>query len=78
MSEPPRGRYVRDEAQTARAELAAVEWVLAVARKQIERQAERSARVERRNQELSERVIAETPKAQALSCAVEELERSRR
>ena len=48
------------------------------ARKQIEREAERSALIERRNQELSEHVIAEAAKAQALAARVEELEGSRR
>ena len=76
-SEPLRGRHVRDEAQTARAALAAAEWVLAAARKQIERQAERSARVERRNQELSERAIVEAAEAQAFAARVEQLEGSR-
>jgi hypothetical protein len=69
---------IRDEAQTDRAALAAAEGVLVEARKQIEREAERSALVERRNQELSERVIAEAAKAQALAARVEDLEGSRR
>ena len=69
MSEPVRGRYVRDEAQTSPAELAAAEGALAEARKQVEREAERSALVELRHQELSERVIAEAAKAQALVAA---------
>ena len=69
---------IRDEAQTARAALAAAEGALVEARKQIEREAERSAIVERRNQELSERVIAEAAKAQALAARVEQLEGSRR
>jgi chromosome segregation ATPase len=69
---------IRDEAQTARAPLAAAEGALVEARKQIEREAERSALIERRNQELSERVIAEAAKAQALAARVEQLEGSRR
>lgn len=56
----------------------AAEGALIEARKQIEREAERSALVERRNQELSERVIAEAAKAQALAARVEQLEGSRR
>ena len=60
--------------------LAATAGALVEARKQIEREAERSALVERRNQELSERVIAEAAKAQAqaLAARVERLEGSRR
>src|SRR5512135_2958457 len=69
---------VRDELQTARTALAAAEGALAEARKQSEREAERSAAAERRNRELSERVIAEAAKAQALAAGVEPREGSRR
>src|SRR5512135_759977 len=64
--------------QAQRTALAAAEGALAEARKQIEREAERSAAAERRNRELSERIIAEAAKAQALAAGVEPLEGSRR
>jgi len=65
-------------AQTARAEFAATEGALVEARKLVEREAERSARVERRNQELPGRLIAEAARAQALAARVDELEGNRR
>jgi len=46
---------------------------LVAAKKQIEREAERSTWVERRNQELSERAIVEAAEAQALAARVEEV-----
>lgn len=56
----------RREAEGARANLSAAQGTLSEARKQIEREIERSTALERRNQELSERVIEESAKAKAL------------
>src|SRR5512135_3869021 len=69
---------LRDELQTARTALAAAEGALAEARKQSEREAERSAAAERWHRELSEHVIAEAAQAQALAAQVEQREGSRR
>ena len=59
----------RREAEGARANLSAAQATLSEARKQIEREIERSTALERRNQELSERVIEESAKAKALELA---------
>jgi len=59
----------RREAEGARANLSAAQGTLSEARKQIEREIERSTALERRNQELSERVIEESAKAKALELA---------
>ena len=56
----------RREAEGARANLSAAQGTLSEARKQIEREIERSTALERRNQELSERVIEESAMAKAL------------
>jgi chromosome segregation ATPase len=56
----------RREAEGARANLSAAQGTLGEARRQIEREIERSTALERRNQELSERVIEESAKAKAL------------
>ena len=58
---------VRDELQTALAASAAAEGALAEARTQLEREA-------KRNEDLSQRVITEAAKAQALAARVGELE----
>lgn len=62
----------RDEVQEVRTALAAAEGALQEARKQVEREAERSARTEERVAELSERLIAEAAKAQALAARIKE------
>lgn len=59
----------RREAEGARANLSAAQGTLSEARKQIEREIERSTALERRNQELSERVIEQSAKAKALELA---------
>ena len=62
---------LRDELQTARTALAAAEGALAEARTQLERGA-------KRNEDLSQRVISEAAKAQALAARVGELEGAKR
>ncbi len=58
---------MREELQAARAALATAEGALAEARTQLEREA-------KRNEDLSQRVITEAAKAQALAARVAELE----
>jgi hypothetical protein len=57
---------LRKEVEESRFKLAAAEGVLSETRKQVEREIERNTALERRNQELSERVIEESAKAKAL------------
>jgi len=57
---------LRKEVEEARSRLAAAEAVLGETRKQVARETDRNAALERRNQELSERLIEESAKAKAL------------